>query len=74
MEKYDVVDLSGTFGWYDSWHGKEHIIDKGLSLLNKKGILIVSFTPPKTIFQAIKAIFFPSRTVIMKRKKLIEMM
>ena len=72
-EKYDVVDLSGTFGWYESWHDKEQIIHKGLSLLNKSGILIVSFVPPKTIFQAAKAIFFPSRTVVIKRKKLIEM-
>lgn len=72
-EKYDVVDLSGTFGWYESWHDKEHIIDKGLSLLNKSGILIVSFVPPKTIFQAIKAMFFPSRTVIIKRQKMVRM-
>lgn len=72
-DHYDVVDLSGTFGWYEPWHDKERIIEKGLNLINNSGILIVSFTPPKTILQAIKAMFFPSRTVVIKRKKIIRM-
>jgi len=70
---FDVVRLTGTFGWYQSWWVSVASLQKAVGLLNSGGLLAVSWVPPRTLFQWMKCKAFPSRTVIITDKDLLKL-
>ena len=70
---FDVVRLTGTFGWYQPWRASVGSLQKAAGLLNTGGLLAVSWVPPRTPFQWLKGKFFPSRTVIITDNALLKL-
>lgn len=73
IERFDAVRLVGTFGWYTSWYGQQHILYKVSKILNNDGIAIVSHVPPANILMTIKAAVALGRTIIFPEKRLQNM-
>jgi SAM-dependent methyltransferase len=70
---FDAISVAGTYGWYEPWTGREWVLEKCRSMLAPNGILIASYTPPKSAFQRVKEIVFPRRTVVIDRQRFIGM-
>ena len=72
-ERYDVIDLVGTIGWYETWYNKNYLLKKALHMLNQSGFICLSFVPPKTVSQFLKSFFLPSKTVLISTKRIFQM-
>jgi len=70
--KYDAISLVGVYGHYISWLNSFSVIKKSHELLNKNGILIISYSPPTNLFELLKTIFFPNKTKFIKKDKIVK--
>jgi 2-polyprenyl-3-methyl-5-hydroxy-6-metoxy-1,4-benzoquinol methylase len=70
--KYDAISLVGVYGHYISWLNSFDVIKKSHELLNKNGILIISYSPPTNLFELLKTILFPNKTKCIKKDKIVK--
>ena len=70
--KYDAISLSGVYGHYIPWLNSFEVIKKSHELLNKNGILIISYSPPTNLFELLKTIFCPNKTKFIKKDKIVK--
>ncbi len=64
---FDGLSLIGVFGWYTPWKGKEAMLIKAAFCLVEGGIAVFSYVPPKTVFQLLKCMLLPGRTMLIRR-------
>ena len=63
-EPFDAIRLSGTIGWYTPWRGNEWALERAVGLLNRDGILVLSYLPPRKPLHWLKMLVAPKRTVV----------
>ncbi len=73
-ERFDAIRFAGIYGWYRPWHGAQDILARLSALLRPDGIAVLSYTPPRTPVQALKAVLAPSRTVLIFRRRFLAML
>lgn len=73
-EQFDAIRFAGIYGWYRPWHGAQPVLARLAALLRPGGIAVLSYTPPRTPAQALKATLAPSRTVLIFRARFLAML
>ena len=73
-EPFDAIRFAGIYGWYRPWHGARDVLARLSGLLRPGGVVAVSYTPPRTPLQGVKAMLAPSRTVLIFRGRFLAML
>ena len=73
-EQFDAIRFAGIYGWYRPWHGAHAVLARVADLLRPGGVVVLSYTPPRTPVQALKAALAPSRTVLIFRRRFLAML
>ncbi|MDE2165874.1 MAG: class I SAM-dependent methyltransferase [Alphaproteobacteria bacterium] len=68
-EQFDAVNLVGSIGRYTPWPGNEAALEKVRIILRPGGMASFAFVRPRTVFQFLKAILFPRRTVVIRETR-----
>ena len=72
-QKFDIISLSGVYGWYVSWLKSEWALQKAVSLLKNGGLLVVSHVSPTTVFEYLKYLFLRSKTIVIPEDRIVIM-
>lgn len=68
-QQFDAVNLAGSTGRYKPWPGNRRDLEKVRTILRPGGIASFAFIKPRTAFQFLKAILFPTRTVVIREAR-----
>lgn len=73
-QKFDAISLIGTFGAYVPWAHAEGALKRATEMLRDGGIACFSFVPPQSLIDYIKIAFFPQKTILIRRARLVRIL